>query len=100
MNEAYFRDVNERVVEEVKDLAGEQAAFNILCECSSLQCAQRIVITPAEYELLHEDPKQFIVALGHVEYEIEDSVTRTDRYEVVLKRGHAGVVAEEAAADS
>ena len=100
LNEAYFRDVNERVVEDVKDLAGEQAAFNILCECSSLRCAQRIVVTPAEYELLHEDPKQFIVALGHVEYEIEDSVTRTDRYEVVLKRGHAGVVAEEAAADS
>jgi hypothetical protein len=99
MNEAYFRDVNERIEEQVKDIAGQQAIFNILCECSSVTCAQRIVITPAEYELLHEDPRQFIVAPGHVENEIEDSVTRNDRFEVVRKRGQAGVIAEEIAAD-
>ena len=40
-----------------------------------------------------------MVALGHVESEIEDSVTQNDRYEVVRKRGQAGVIAEEAAAD-
>ena len=86
-NEAYFRDVNERIEEQVKDVVGEHAPFNILCECSALTCAERIVMTPAEYELLHEDPRQFIVALGHVEHEIEDSVTRNDRFEVVRKRG-------------
>ena len=97
MNEAYFRDANERVQEQVKDIAGDHAPFNIVCECSSLTCAERIGITPAEYELLHEDPRQFIVALVHVEHEIEDSVTRNDRFEVVRKRGQAGVVAEDAA---
>ena len=99
-NEAYFRDVNERIEAQVKDVVGEHAPFNILCECSSLTCAERIVMTPAEYELLHEDPRQFIVALGHVEYDIEDSVTRNDRFEVVRKRGQAGVIAEEMAADN
>ena len=99
-NEAYFRDVNERIEEQVKDVVGEHAPFNILCECSSLTCAERIVTTPAEYELLHEDPRQFIVALGHVEHEIEDSVTRNDRFEVVRKRGQAGVIAEEMASDN
>jgi hypothetical protein len=98
-NEAYFRDVNERIEEQVRDIAGERAPFNILCECASLTCAQRIVITPAEYEMLHEDPRQFIVAPGHAEDEIEDSVTKNDRFEVVRKRGRAGVIAEETAAD-
>ena len=55
LNEAYFRDFNERVVEQVKDIAGEQAPFNIVCECSHLTCAERIILAPAEYELLHED---------------------------------------------
>ena len=99
MNEAYLRDVNERVEEQVKDIAGEQATFNILCECSLLTCTRRIVVTPAEYEMLHEDPRQFIVAPGHVDAKIEDSVTGNDRFEVVRKRGQAGVVAEEIAAD-
>jgi hypothetical protein len=99
LNEAYFRDFNERVVEQVKDISGEQATFNMACECSYMTCADRIAITPAEYELLHEDPRQFIVALDHVDDKIEDSVTRNDRFEVVRKRGKAGVIAEETAAD-
>jgi hypothetical protein len=99
LNEAHFRDFNERVVEQVKDIAGEQAAFNIVCECSSLTCANRIAITPAEYELHHQDPRQFIVTPEHVEHETEDSVTRNDRFAVVRKRGEAGVIAEETAAD-
>ena len=99
LNEAYFRDFNERVAEQVKDIAGEQAPFNIVCECSYLTCSERIVLTPAEYELHHEDPRQFIVAPDHVDDEIEDSVTRNDRFEVVRKRGKAGVIAEETAAD-
>ena len=99
LNEAYFRDFNERVVEQVKDIADEQAPFNIVCECSSLKCADRIAITAAEYELHHEDPRQFIIALDHLDDEIEDSVTRNDRFEVVRKRGKAGVVAEETASD-
>ena len=99
-NAADVRDVNERIGEQVKDVVGEHAPFNVLCECSSLTCAERIVMTPAEYELLHEDPRQFIVALGHVEQEIEDSIMRNDRFEVVRKRGQAGVIAEEMASDS
>ncbi len=99
MNEASFRDFNERVVEQVKDTAGGQAPFNIVCECASPTCTKKIVVTPAEYELLHEDPRQFIVALGHVDSEIEDSVSGDDRFEVVRKRGRAGAIAEETAAD-
>ena len=96
-NEAYFRSVNERVEEQVKNVAGEDARFNILCECSSMACAERIAVTPAEYEQAHADPRQFIVAHGHAHHEIEDSVIQTDRFEIVRKHGDAGDVAAQAA---
>lgn len=96
-NEAYFRDLNERVEEQVKEFAGDDATFNVLCECSSMGCVRRIAVTPAEYDETHGDPRHFIVVHGHVDAEIEDLVNRTDRYEVVRKRGRAAVVAEEAA---
>jgi len=99
-NEAYFREVNERVEEQVKDLAGSDAVFNILCECSDLTCSRRIALTPDEYESAHEDPRQFIVLPGHAEAGIEDSVVTTDRFVIVRKRGRAGEVAEDAAQES
>jgi hypothetical protein len=96
-NEAYFRDVNERVEEHVKDVAGRDAAFNILCECSSMACAERIPVTAAEYEEAHRNPRQFIVAIGHLQFEIEESVVQTDRFEIVRKYAEAGEVAARAA---
>lgn len=96
-NEAYFRDVNERVEEEVKDIAGEYAVFNILCECASITCAERMAVTASEYADAHKDPRQFMVAIGHAQPDIEDSVMRTDSYELVRKRGEAGETAAKAA---
>jgi hypothetical protein len=92
-NEAYFRDLNERVQEHVKDVAGEEATFNILCECASLSCVERIPVTSAEYEAAHENPRQFLVAIGHVQVDIEDSLLQTERFELVRKRDEAGDVA-------
>ena len=41
-NEAYFREINQRVEERVKKIAGDAATFNILCECARLECTERI----------------------------------------------------------
>jgi hypothetical protein len=99
MNEAYFRQWNERVKEQVAERAGDQATFNVACECSSLECAGRITLTPAEYEEIHEDRRHFIVIPGHVAPDIESSVLATENFEVVRKHGRAGEVAEELAGD-
>ena len=96
-NEAYFRDANERVREHVKDVAGAHTTFNMLCECSSMACAERIPVTASEYDEAHRNPRQFIVALGHVQFEIEESVVHTDRFEIVRKHAEAGDVAAQAA---
>jgi hypothetical protein len=95
-NEAYFRDFNERVEEAVKEVGGN-VTFNIVCECASVTCAERLRVTPAEYEEIRGDPRQFIVATGHGNEEIEDTVMRRAAYDVVRKRGEAGEVAEDAA---
>jgi hypothetical protein len=96
-NEAYFREINRRVEERVKDIAGDAAAFNILCECARLECTERISVTPAEYEAAHANPRQFMVVVGHADHSLEDTVARTRNYDLVVKRGEAGAVAEEAA---
>ena len=98
-NEAYFREINQRVEERVKDIAGEAATFNILCECALLECTERISVTPAEYEAAHANPRQFMVVVGHADDSLEDTVARTPNYDLVVKRGEAGEVAEEAAKD-
>src|SRR5262245_56024909 len=92
-NEVAFREVNERVGEQVKDVAGEHATFNVLCECVSTSCTERILVTSAEYEAIHADATQFIVVMGHASSEIEDVVGRTERYEIVRKRGDAAAEA-------
>lgn len=99
MNEAYFRQWNERVKEQVVELADDDATFNLACECSSLECAGRITLTPAEYEEIHQDPRHFIVLPGHVAPDIESLVLTTESFEIVRKHGRAGEVAEELADD-
>ena len=99
MNEARFRQCNESVAEQVAEIAGDEATFNVACECSSIECAGRITLTPAEYEEIHEDPRHFVVIPGHVAPDIESSVREAENFEVVRKHGRAGEVAEELAGD-
>lgn len=95
MNEALFREMNERVEERVQAAAGEETTFAILCECADPNCAERITLTPAEYEAVHDDPAQFTVVPGHAAIDVEEVVARNGRFEIVRKRGLAGDVAEE-----
>lgn len=93
-NEALFREMNERVEERVRSTGRDNSTVTILCECSGLDCTERIVLTAREYEAGHSDPAQFTVVPGHATGEIEEVVARSERFEVVRKRGLAGEVAE------
>lgn len=95
MNEALFREMNERVEERVQSSADTDARFAILCECADLDCVERIFLTPVEYEAAHADPAQFTVLPGHAAADVETIVTRNERFEVVRKLGLAGEVAED-----
>ncbi len=95
LNEALFREMNERVESGVVATGGEDEPFVVVCECGNIDCLERMRLTPAEYDAAHARPAQFVVVDGHVASEVEDVVARNERYVVVRKRGRAGEIAAE-----
>lgn len=84
-NEATFRKVNEQI-EQVNEAFGVITKdFLIVCECGDAGCAEQIHVTPGEYEDVRADSTLFFIRPGHDIPDVEDAVTRTDRYWVVRK---------------
>ena len=91
-NEAFFRELNERLEAATPDSAEELV---VVCECADEDCVQRLTLREEEYEAIRAHDTHFVVAVGHVDVRIEDIVRHTDRFEVVAKRGVAGEIAED-----
>ncbi len=97
VNEALFREVNERIDRLQGDLAIVDA-FDIVCECGVATCTERFSITTDEYRALRADVHQFAVVPGHERPEIERTVARHADYLVVVKTDpDAAEAAEETA---
>jgi hypothetical protein len=79
----------------VQSAASEEPTLAIVCECADPYCAERITLTPAEYDAAHNDPAQFTIVPGHATLDVEEVVARNDRFEVMRKRGLAGGIAAE-----
>ena len=93
LNEALFRDVNERI-REISDSFGQKdSTYDFLCECSDAECAERVVLTAGEYEFVRADSTRFVVAKGHAMPEIESVVDQAKDHVVVEKEGAAADVA-------
>ena len=90
-NEAFFREINERLEEQTPDSA---PSLIVICECTDVDCAKRIQMPHADYEAVRVEPTHFLVALGHANLRVEEIVRQADSFEVVRKRGVAGEVAE------
>ena len=91
-NEAFFRQVNERISDVTEGRRDDRYEF--LCECSDPACTDRIELTRAEYEAVRADPRRFVLAQGHVSPEVEQVVERDETHVVVQKGGLAGRIAE------
>jgi hypothetical protein len=95
LNEAVFREVNERIEDlaETFDLTSEP--LDLVCECGDASCVQRITMTRAEYEELRRDPRHFAVHPGHEYPDVETVVAERKGYHVVSKnRGAPERIAE------
>jgi hypothetical protein len=93
LNEALFREVNERI-RAISDTFGQKdETYDFLCECSDPMCAERVVMTSAEYEYVRADPTRFVVAKGHVLPEVESVVDRAKDHVVVEEEGEAAYIA-------
>ena|SRR5437868_151938 len=92
-NEAFFRQVNERI----REVAGgdEDREQEFLCECSDPSCTERITVSLREYEEIRAKPARFLLMPGHTAPEIEYVVEQDDSHLVIEKVGQAGNVAAE-----
>jgi hypothetical protein len=94
LNEAVFREVNERI----KGLANlfkwrEPERLDLVCECRKATCCERIEMTRAEYEAVRAEKTHFALYPGHADLEIERVISSHKGYEVVAKQGDAADVA-------
>lgn len=82
-NQALFQEVNERIEKgAVRLLAAASIAFR--CECTGVDCTERVPLTLEEYETIRSLPSHFLVKPGHADEALERVVVGAGaRYEVV-----------------
>ena len=72
LNEALFRDVNERIAENAENSEADKTEF--VCECADPSCTERVPATLAEYENVRKKSTTFLLAPGHGEPDIDTLV--------------------------
>jgi hypothetical protein len=88
-NQSLFREVNERIGATAQAQGSDAHAYEFVCECSSLECFERLDLTLGEYRRVRERAQRFVVLSGHERLEIEDVVEHVGRAAIVEKRGEA-----------
>ena len=85
-NEVIFKQINKDAREFLHDLGVDNLLLTpFLCECSNIECRQRIELASADYERIHRNPQRFVVVKGHEVPAIEHIVEHHDTYNVVEK---------------
>jgi hypothetical protein len=84
VNEALFREVNERIGRLQVDFEGPDT-FDIVCECGDASCTKRFAITSEAYRKLREDVHLFGVVPGHERPDVERTIETHAGYLVVEK---------------
>jgi hypothetical protein len=92
LNEALFREINERVrgISEGFGEPLEEAQF--VCECGDDLCMERMRLSLRDYERVRSAGDLFVVVPGHETENVESVVELHDTWAIVRKR--AGAPAE------
>lgn len=83
-NEAWFREVSERLEQRAVEKAKLSTPFEIVCECGWEECSERIAISVTDFTKW-TNPTAFIVLPGHLDPTCERLVSAMAGYEVVEK---------------
>lgn len=86
LNEAVFRQINERLNELAEKFGSPGEPMDLICECGNVHCDERIRVGGEDYEALRSDPRLFAIVPGHEKEDVEDVVERRDGYDIVRKR--------------
>jgi hypothetical protein len=89
-NEAFFREVNERIESLNEGLVRTTRTVEIICECGDATCIERIVVPIPEYEAVRAYADRFLLVPGHEQPGIESAVSDHGAYAVVEKTARAG----------
>ena len=96
LNEALFREVNERIGDLQETNSSGSGDMLIICECGRVECTERLNVSTKEYVRTREDSRTFIVLPGHVIPDVERVVRDGPGYEIVEKDpGGPAKLAEE-----
>jgi hypothetical protein len=96
VNEAIFREVNERIEDLAETFDLKVEPLDLVCECGNADCVNRITMTIAEYEAVRSESRQFAVFPGHEVPDLEDVIAERRSYNVVRKsKGAPEQVAEQ-----
>lgn len=95
-NEASFREINERLSQDLRQVPHSPELLEFICECGSQRCEQHVQLSRREYEQLRLDSRRFAVVPGHVIPDTERVVSSSTRFDVVEKQGEAIDVADAA----
>ncbi|HWE82937.1 MAG TPA: hypothetical protein VG265_14895 [Gaiellaceae bacterium] len=94
VNEAWFRDLNERLERRSARRAAVADGFDAICECANEDCTERIKIGFADYERVRSSSTRFLLRPDHADLTVERVLSSHDEYDVVEKIGDAATVAE------
>jgi sulfur transfer protein SufE len=97
-NEAFFREVNERIEAISRDFAdGDQGPerLRLVCECGRDECTELLEATVSEYEAVRAHARRFLVLPDHEHAETARIVEQNSRFFVVEKLEEEGEVAIE-----
>jgi hypothetical protein len=86
LNEALFREVNERVEGISRSLTVAAGELQLVCECGDGDCMERIRMSRGDYEALRADPALFAIVPGHGAESVETVVERRAGFDVVRKK--------------
>jgi hypothetical protein len=85
LNEAIFREANERIEELNKTFATLTDKLVLVCECGYGDCTEKISMSVTEYEELRADAAHFAIVHGHDIPDVEHVVQEREGYDVVRK---------------
>ena len=85
LNEAVFREVNERIEGLAETFDLKTQSLDLICECGDANCVERLSMTTAEYEEIRSEAHQFAVHPGHEYPDVESVVARLKGYDIVRK---------------
>ena len=84
-NEALLRTRNQRAKSLITHINSDNSVISFYCECSNMQCEERIPLEAKDYEEIHNNTKDFIVKKGHEIASIEDVTGYRDGFAIVRK---------------